>query len=146
MTAIATNEAPIIAAAAVEDGQHLFASTEDRLGRGSIDVGKKASMIDVQPEHHDDDVSEDDLKNLRRVSGKIPWTAYTIAFVELCERFSYYGTTVVCKSSSIKARRTPDSLQMSISSSNLCRMAPRPVLATVASQEPLAWVSVPRLG
>ena len=106
MTAIATNEAPIIAAAAVEDGQHLFASTEDRLGRGSIDVGKKASMVDVQPEHHDDDVSEDDLKNLRRVSGKIPWTAYTIAFVELCERFSYYGTTVVCKFPPIQARHS----------------------------------------
>jgi POT family proton-dependent oligopeptide transporter len=33
---------------------------------------------------------------LRRVSGKIPWTAYTIALVEMCERFSYYGTTAVC--------------------------------------------------
>lgn len=39
----------------------------------------------------------DELANLRRVSGKIPWAAYTIAFVELCERFSYYGTTAVCK-------------------------------------------------
>jgi POT family proton-dependent oligopeptide transporter len=38
-----------------------------------------------------------DLKTLRRKSGKIPWTAYTIAFVELCERFSYYGTTAVCR-------------------------------------------------
>ncbi|CAG8084446.1 unnamed protein product [Penicillium salamii] len=37
----------------------------------------------------------DELANLRRVSGKIPWSAYTIAFVELCERFSYYGTTAV---------------------------------------------------
>lgn len=35
-------------------------------------------------------------KTLRRVFGHIPWTAYTIAFVELCERFSYYGRTVVC--------------------------------------------------
>ncbi|KAF9885095.1 hypothetical protein FE257_000735 [Aspergillus nanangensis] len=32
---------------------------------------------------------------LRRVPGKVRWTAYTIAFVELCERFSYYGTTAV---------------------------------------------------
>lgn len=46
---------------------------------------------------HSDTPTEDDLKSLLRVSGKIPWTAYTIAFVELCERFSYYGTTVVCK-------------------------------------------------
>ncbi|GME21896.1 HR1 repeat rho-binding protein [Neofusicoccum parvum] len=39
--------------------------------------------------------TEEDLRTLFRVSGKIPWTTYTIAFVELCERFSYYGTTVV---------------------------------------------------
>ena len=41
--------------------------------------------------------TEEDLATLKRVSGTIPWTAYTIAFVEFCERFSYYGTTVVCK-------------------------------------------------
>ncbi|KZT57978.1 PTR2-domain-containing protein [Calocera cornea HHB12733] len=32
---------------------------------------------------------------LRRISGKINWPTYLIAFVELCERFSYYGTTAV---------------------------------------------------
>lgn len=50
--------------------------------------------------HMTDDVekpSENELATLRRVSGKIPWIAYTVAFVELCERFSFYGTTVVCK-------------------------------------------------
>lgn len=36
---------------------------------------------------------------LRRVAAPIPWAVYTVAFVELCERFSYYGTQVVCKSS-----------------------------------------------
>jgi len=40
--------------------------------------------------------TEYELKTLRRVSGKIPWAAYTIAFVEFGERFSYYGTTAVC--------------------------------------------------
>ena len=40
-------------------------------------------------------ISETDLKTLRRVSGKIVWIAFTITFVELCERFSYYGTTIV---------------------------------------------------
>jgi POT family proton-dependent oligopeptide transporter len=39
--------------------------------------------------------SDDDFKHLRRIAGDIPWTAYTVAFVELCERFSYYGTTAV---------------------------------------------------
>lgn len=41
--------------------------------------------------------SPEDLKALRRISGKIPWTAYTVTFVEFCERFSWYGTTAVCK-------------------------------------------------
>lgn len=40
--------------------------------------------------------SEEELHHLRRVSGQVPWSAFTIAFVELCERFSYYGTTAVC--------------------------------------------------
>ncbi|KAL9135668.1 MAG: hypothetical protein Q9175_003131 [Cornicularia normoerica] len=37
----------------------------------------------------------EEIEKLRRVCGAVPWSAYTIAFVELCERFSYYGTTVV---------------------------------------------------
>ncbi|KAK3359123.1 POT family-domain-containing protein [Lasiosphaeria hispida] len=39
--------------------------------------------------------TEEELHTLRRVPDKIPWSIYTIAFVELCERFSYYGTTAV---------------------------------------------------
>lgn len=39
--------------------------------------------------------TEEELHTLRRVPEKIPWSIYTIAFIELCERFSYYGTTAV---------------------------------------------------
>ena len=39
--------------------------------------------------------TEEDLATLRRVSEKIPFKAYTIAFVELVERLSFYGTTQV---------------------------------------------------
>ncbi|KAL3462151.1 POT family-domain-containing protein [Aspergillus heterothallicus] len=39
--------------------------------------------------------TDEELNTLRRVSGKIPWIMWTIAFVELCERFSYYGTSVL---------------------------------------------------
>lgn len=42
--------------------------------------------------------SQEDLATLRRVSEKIPFKAYTIAFVELVERLSFYGTTQVCSS------------------------------------------------
>ncbi|KAJ5569355.1 hypothetical protein N7450_011841 [Penicillium hetheringtonii] len=39
--------------------------------------------------------TDEELATLRRVSGSLPWTTFTVAFVELCERFSYYGTTAV---------------------------------------------------
>jgi POT family proton-dependent oligopeptide transporter len=35
------------------------------------------------------------LRTLRRVPQKIPWKIFTIGFIELCERMSYYGTVVV---------------------------------------------------
>lgn len=64
--------------------------------------GLEAPVTQKLPE--DDDIglsadgrppTEEELYTLRRVPEKIPWSIYTIAFVELCERFSYYGTTAV---------------------------------------------------
>jgi proton-dependent oligopeptide transporter, POT family len=39
--------------------------------------------------------TDEELETLRRIPAKIPWIAFTVAFVELCERFAYYGTTAV---------------------------------------------------
>lgn len=39
--------------------------------------------------------TSEELSTLRRVSDSIPWAAYMIAFVELAERFSFYGASVV---------------------------------------------------
>ncbi|KAL2001710.1 hypothetical protein VTN02DRAFT_1378 [Thermoascus thermophilus] len=66
-------------------------------------VTEKEVMVDVDvktPEAHvfpdgREYPTEEEERTLRRVSDKVPWTAYTIAFVELCERFSYYGTIAV---------------------------------------------------
>lgn len=57
----------------------LSANDEDNVG---ISAGGRAP-------------TEEELHTLRRVPDKIPWNIYTIAFIELCERFSYYGTTAV---------------------------------------------------
>ncbi len=38
----------------------------------------------------------EEMHTLRRVSGPLNWITFSVAFVELCERFSYYGTTAVC--------------------------------------------------
>ncbi|KAL6863550.1 PTR2 domain-containing protein [Trichoderma novae-zelandiae] len=57
---------------------------------------KHTAAIDVRSdEDYDDFPTEEELRTLRRVSGKIKWSMYTIAFVELCERFSYYGSSVL---------------------------------------------------
>lgn len=39
----------------------------------------------------------EELATLRRVPNKFPLKVFTIAFIELCERFSYYGCTAVCE-------------------------------------------------
>lgn len=38
--------------------------------------------------------TEEELATLPRVCGTIPWKAFIIIIVELCERFAYYGLTV----------------------------------------------------
>jgi len=52
-------------------------------------VGEVAIGDDLYP-------TEEEQSVLRRIPDKVPFMAYTIAFVELCERFSYYGSTQVC--------------------------------------------------
>jgi len=69
-------------------GDQLVMEKDLELTKHALDSTEESSMDDTH-------ISSEDLARLRRVSGKIPWTAYTIAFVELCERFSYYGTTTV---------------------------------------------------
>lgn len=61
--------------------------TSDSLAREPV-VEFEADLVGEEP-------TEEDLATLRRVSGQIPWTAFTIAFVELCERFGYYGCQVL---------------------------------------------------
>ncbi|PTB73395.1 PTR2-domain-containing protein [Trichoderma longibrachiatum ATCC 18648] len=57
---------------------------------------KPTTAVEVRSdEDYDDFPTEEELRTLRRVSGKIKWAMYTIAFVELCERFSYYGSSVL---------------------------------------------------
>jgi POT family proton-dependent oligopeptide transporter len=42
-----------------------------------------------------DEPTEEELVTLPRVPGRLPFTAYTIAFVEMCERLSFCGTVTV---------------------------------------------------
>ncbi|KAB8231450.1 putative MFS peptide transporter [Aspergillus alliaceus] len=64
----------------------------------AYEVKKETGVMSTVALSHDDGCApptEEELQTLRRVAGSVRWAAYTIAFVELCERFSYYGTTAV---------------------------------------------------
>jgi len=72
------------------------------VSKDSID--EKAGSIDNVPskEEEYDEVhaglefpTEEEIVTLRRVCDTIPWNAYLIAIVEMAERFSFYGSSVV---------------------------------------------------
>ena len=76
-----------------------------------IGLPEEKTGMDGRRDHDSDEEtinvpSEEDLHTLRRVPARIPWICFTIAFVELCERFAYYGTTAVSKSATVKRRHT----------------------------------------
>jgi proton-dependent oligopeptide transporter, POT family len=88
--------------AAVVGAKDALKESPDEKSRGShvqelppIYDGK-GTPTDVRSEDSADSPTLEELRTLRRVTDHIPWKAYTVAFIELCERFSYYGTTVVC--------------------------------------------------
>jgi POT family proton-dependent oligopeptide transporter len=94
-----TNDTVELAKSGVADAPILGTTLEARAGRGSVDVEKIAALTNSDSfgtnDTGDDMPTEEELHVLRRVSGKINWAAYTIAFCELCERFSYYGSAVL---------------------------------------------------
>jgi hypothetical protein len=62
-----------------------------------IDATKQPYYADEKGngyEHSDDDADAptgEERQTLRKVSDKLPWSAFLVALVELCERFAYYG-------------------------------------------------------
>ncbi|KKY27564.1 putative oligopeptide transporter [Phaeomoniella chlamydospora] len=59
---------------------------------------RKGSMAPQDLESSDDEESVptvEELATLRKVHAPIKWVIYTVAFVELCERFSYYGSATL---------------------------------------------------
>ncbi|RKF65616.1 Peptide transporter PTR2 [Golovinomyces cichoracearum] len=67
----------------------------DYIGKESISHSSTHRKRISEDDSQEYSPSEEELDSLRRVADKIPWRIYTLGFVELCERFSYYGATVV---------------------------------------------------
>jgi proton-dependent oligopeptide transporter, POT family len=75
-------------AEAIDERKHSIAVADDAQRAASIAVSNVATLDGEAP-------TAEELLTLRRVPNHIPRKIFTIAFIELCERFSYYGTTVV---------------------------------------------------
>ena len=63
-------------------GPEVYRSNELQVDKGS------ASGI-VPFDGHEP--TEEELATLRKVADHLPWSAFIVALVELCERFTYYG-------------------------------------------------------
>jgi POT family proton-dependent oligopeptide transporter len=99
MSSVPNQDIDAIARAGLTDAEHNGKASVP--AQGSIDVAREkeilAHTVSTTDEDEDwpDKPTEEELRTLPRVSGKIRWSMYTIAFVELCERFSYYGSAVL---------------------------------------------------
>lgn len=82
----------------LKPGPALGTVDELKAGEGSMDVSR-AVELGADSSDKDDFLeempTEEELQTLRRVSGKISWSAYSVAICELAERFSYYGSSVL---------------------------------------------------
>ncbi|KAK6821236.1 MFS general substrate transporter [Apiospora arundinis] len=64
----------------------------------SLEITKGGTLVEPVPGYTSGSESVKEERRwatLPRVAGSIPWTAWTVAFVEFVERFSYYGTSAV---------------------------------------------------
>ncbi len=66
----------------------------------AVNIPKQPYYADKNGDHcessntNDADVpTEEERQTLRKVADKLPWSAFLVALVELCERFAYYGLT-----------------------------------------------------
>ena len=63
-------------------------------GEQTVGFATKAEgdmITSVDSRDSSDEPTEEDLEALRRVADKLPWSAFLVAVIELCERFAYNG-------------------------------------------------------
>ncbi|PGH23690.1 hypothetical protein AJ80_02296 [Polytolypa hystricis UAMH7299] len=72
--------------------------THENVDAAGGEEPKGFAQVDISPRsegpnstNHQVDPTEEELKTLRKVSERLPWSAWLVAVVELCERFAYYG-------------------------------------------------------
>lgn len=100
VTAVESRRTSVVTERRASIAAEKSASTSAEPGTSAL-AGRQADLRDESPISEslaEDAPTLEELATLRRVANNIPLKLFSIAFIELCERFSYYGTTVVCKS------------------------------------------------
>lgn len=95
MTTTVNLDNDAISKAGLANAEAPQAPIEGEKAIGHVDVDKISQSGTSDEDWYEGKPTQEELKSLRRVSGKIMWSMWTIAFVELCERFSYYGSAVL---------------------------------------------------
>ncbi|KAG6035919.1 hypothetical protein E4U41_005886 [Claviceps citrina] len=103
MTTTVNLDHDAIAQAGLADPETRARAANPSKGAMNVPLAEPVDNKDSLQKHEatvdDDDYegkpTEEEMRTLPRVSGKIMWAMWTIAFVELCERFSYYGSAVL---------------------------------------------------
>lgn len=57
----------------------------------NLEKERPSSLSASLPSFEGDEPTEEERATLRCVSDKLPWAAFLVAVIELCERFAYYG-------------------------------------------------------
>lgn len=95
-------------------GAQLAAASQDVERKTSTDIAHKQAVVSAEDaakaqaalpiaekdietlgQGLEDFPTEEELNTLRRVAAHIPPKLFTIAFIEMAERFSYYGCVIV---------------------------------------------------
>ncbi|KAI1006283.1 putative peptide transporter [Podosphaera aphanis] len=63
--------------------------------QSSFNIRMEDSDVETEFQSQSNYPTNEELHSLRRIADEIPFRIYILAFVELCERFSFYGTSVV---------------------------------------------------
>ncbi|KAI9793648.1 MAG: peptide transporter ptr2 [Peltula sp. TS41687] len=63
-----------------------YAEEKDNSDTPLRNSGSSVSSVDEEP-------TDEEVRTLLRVADKLPWSAWLVAVIELCERFAYYGLT-----------------------------------------------------
>lgn len=68
----------------VNDGKDMAGGIEPKKPDHEVEVSRSDTPDGGEP-------TDEEKQTLRKVADKLPWSAFLVCVIELCERFTYYG-------------------------------------------------------